>query len=561
MAEPANIAHHLSLMATRRPTQAAVKIARGQKISGEIDYLTLSFSTLEYEVEAWADKLRAAGVSRGDRVLVMVRQGLPLIAAAFGLFKIGAIPIIIDPGMGRKNFLACVARSQPRVLLGIPLAQITSYIFRNTFAAVKIRIWASSSPTAQLASAPPSNAPITPAADCAATDLAAILFTSGSTGAPKGVCYEHGMFAAQVRLVRTTYGITPGEIDLPLLPIFALFNPALGMTTIVPDIDPRQPANIDPAKIVRAIQQEGVTNSFGSPTLWRIIARYCLKNNLTLPSIKRVLMAGAPVPPELFADLIKILPNGMAYSPYGATEALPVASISGLHVITTTAKATAAGEGTCVGERVDEVTIKIIAPSTTAIVSAAEICEMPVGQIGEIIVQGPMVTKTYDQLAAATALAKISPLKIAQGLPSGPWHRLGDAGYLDTQGQLWFCGRLAERVITPAGTLYTEQVEPIFNQHPDIARCALIGLGPNRDQPALVIEPTTQAIVASVAMRQKLLRELQIMGAAHAHTRPITRAYFHPNFPVDVRHNAKIHRLSLTQWAAHQPSYSLCLPS
>lgn len=91
-------------MATRQPTQAAVKIARRQKISGEIDYLTLSFSALEQEVAAWADKLRAAGVSRGDRVLVMVRQGLPLIAAAFGLFKIGAIPIIIDPGMGRKTF-------------------------------------------------------------------------------------------------------------------------------------------------------------------------------------------------------------------------------------------------------------------------------------------------------------------------------------------------------------------------------------------------------------------------------------------------------------------------
>ena len=548
-------------MATRQPTQAAVKIARGQKISGEIDYLTLSFSALEQEVAAWADKLRAAGVSRGDRVLVMVRQGLPLIAAAFGLFKIGAIPIIIDPGMGRKNFLACVARSQPRVLLGIPLAQITSYIFRTAFAAVRIRIWASSSPTAQLASSEKINAAVTLAADCAATDLAAILFTSGSTGAPKGVCYEHGMFAAQVRLVRTTYGITPGEIDLPLLPIFALFNPALGMTTIVPAIDPRQPANLDPAKIVRAIQQEGVTNSFGSPTLWRIIARYCLKNNLTLPSLKRVLMAGAPVPPELFADLLKILPNGMAYSPYGATEALPVASISGLHVITTTAKATAAGQGTCVGQPVQEVTIKIIAPSTTAMVSATEICEMPVGEIGEIIVQGPMVTKTYDQLAAATALAKISPLKTAHGLPSGPWHRLGDAGYLDPHGQLWFCGRLAERVITRAGTLYPEQVEPIFNQHPGVARCALIGLGPNRDEPALVIEPIAQAMVATQALRQKLLGELQIMGAAHAHTRPITRAYFHPHFPVDVRHNAKIHRLSLTQWAAQQLSYTLGSPS
>ena len=152
-------------MATRQPTQAAVKIARGQKISGEIDYLTLSFRALEQEVEAWANKLRAAGVSRGDRVLVMVRQGLPLIAAAFALFKIGAIPIIIDPGMGRKNFLACVARSQPRVLLGIPLAQITSYIFHTTFAAVKIRIWVSSSPTAQLASSQKTNDPVTLAAD------------------------------------------------------------------------------------------------------------------------------------------------------------------------------------------------------------------------------------------------------------------------------------------------------------------------------------------------------------------------------------------------------------
>ena len=106
-------------------------------------------------------------------------------------------------------------------------------------------------------------------------ELAAILFTSGSTGAPKGVCYEHGMFDAQVRLIRETYGIEPGEVDLPLLPIFALFNPALGMTSVIPEIDPRHPARADPAKIVQAIRQEKVTNSFGSPTLWRKVAEYC----------------------------------------------------------------------------------------------------------------------------------------------------------------------------------------------------------------------------------------------------------------------------------------------
>jgi acyl-CoA synthetase (AMP-forming)/AMP-acid ligase II len=289
-------------------------------------------------------RLTTQGVRRGDRVLVMVRQGLPLIAAAFALFKLGAVPVIIDPGMGRQSFLACVTRSQPRVLLGIPLAQVMSHVFRAALKSVEIRVWVSGSATARLGRESQISNLKSEIVASAATDLAAVLFTSGSTGAPKGVCYEHGMFEAQVRLVRDTYGITPGEVDLPMLPIFALFNPALGMTTVVPEIDPSRPATVDPAKIVRAIQQEKVTNTFGSPTLWRIISDHCLRNNLTLPSVKRVLMAGAPVPPSLFADLQKILPNGTAHSPYGATESLPVASISAPEVLNETAAATASGK-------------------------------------------------------------------------------------------------------------------------------------------------------------------------------------------------------------------------
>src|SRR5690606_20392629 len=117
---------------------------------GAINYLTLSFAELDAEVNAWVAHLQAKGVQRHDRVLVMVRQGLPLIAAAFALFKLGAVPVIIDPGMGRKNFLACVARSKPRVLLGIPLAQMMSHLFRGAFASIETRVWASGSPTARL---------------------------------------------------------------------------------------------------------------------------------------------------------------------------------------------------------------------------------------------------------------------------------------------------------------------------------------------------------------------------------------------------------------------------
>ena len=149
-ADSANIARHLPLMAARQPGHPAVKIPRGRTRTGAIDYLTLTYAELATEVDAWGARLAARGTRSCDRTLVMVRQGLPLIAATFALFKLGAVPVVIDPGMGLRNFLACVARSQPRVLLGIPFAQIVSRVFRNSFRTVEIRVAASSSMTARL---------------------------------------------------------------------------------------------------------------------------------------------------------------------------------------------------------------------------------------------------------------------------------------------------------------------------------------------------------------------------------------------------------------------------
>ena len=207
-----------------------------------------------------------------------------------------------------------------------------SRICRRTFSGVAVRVAANGSLTARLS--PPHRSPGPPVAESAAAmahsapdDLAAILFTSGSTGSPKGVCYKHGMFDAQVRLIRETYGITPGEVDLPMLPVFALFDPAFGMTAVIPEIDPRRPAAADPAKIVQAIRQEKVTNSFGSPTLWGLVAAHCRRNRVSLPGLRRVLCAGAPVPDSLWAEARSFLPNGRLHSPYGASEALPVCSI------------------------------------------------------------------------------------------------------------------------------------------------------------------------------------------------------------------------------------------
>ena len=532
-------------MARAQPDVAALKVPRGRSGGGEIDYLTLTFRELDAEVAAWSARLAQAGIVRGDRTLVMVRQGLPLIAAVFAIFRIGAVPIVIDPGMGLKTFLGCVARSRPRALVGIPLAQLISRVYRAPFRSVNARVSASGSLTARLSSSAAANkGPAIPDATSAATDLAAILFTSGSTGAPKGVCYEHGMFEAQVRLIRETYAIEPGEIDLPLLPLFALFNPALGMTTIVPEIDPRRPAAFDPAKIVQAIQQEMVTNSFGSPTLWRKIGDHCRAQNLTLPSLRRVLCAGAAVPASLWTDARTFLPQGRLHSPYGATEALPVASVSAEEIDA------ASFRGACVGRLVREMEVKIIGISDEPIATLVEAPDLPRGEIGEIVVRGPVVTKIYDGAPEATALAKIASRPAS---PSHqPWHRMGDCGYQEADGRLWFCGRKAERVETARGTLHTEPCEQVFRQHPRAARCALIGLGTRgRQRAALVVETA----IANSAEGRTLARDLRLLAREHAHTADIKLFYFREKFPVDVRHNAKIHRLTLAKWAHSATGY------
>ena len=535
-------------MAARQPDTPAIKIPRGQTAAGNIDYLALTFRELDAEVDAWVALLSSKGVRQGDRVLVMVRQGLQLIAAAFALFKLGAVPVIIDPGMGRKSFLACVARSKPRVLLGIPIAQIMSHVFRSAFATVAERVWVSGSATARLSPGGPASLRAFEPVSSAASDLAAILFTSGSTGAPKGVCYEHGMFDAQVRLVRDTYGISPGEVDLPMLPIFALFNPALGMTTIVPEIDPSRPAAVDPAKIVQAILQEGVTNSFGSPTLWRKIFDHCLAHNITLPSLHRVLCAGAAVPASLWADAPRVLVKGTLHSPYGATEVLPVTTVSANEVFA------GAMNGSLIGRPLRANQVKIIALHDGPLASLAAARELPPGEIGEIIVTGPTVTQAYDGLPDATALAKISGSQLStlssQSRGSAAvWHRMGDAGYFDDDGLLWFCGRIAERVVTATGIMYPEPCEQVFRGYPGVERCALVGIGAaGKQEPALVVQKAKTTTDES-----RLAEELRALALRHPHTVRISRILFHPSLPVDVRHNVKIHRLTLARWAAEQP--------
>jgi acyl-coenzyme A synthetase/AMP-(fatty) acid ligase len=171
------------------------------------------------------------------------------------------------------------------------------------------------------------------------SDTAAILFTTGSTGPAKGVIYTHGIFGAQINQIKAMFEIGPDEVDLPTFPLFALFDPALGMTSVIPDMDPTKPAQVNPVKIIEAINNHGVTNMFASPALLNRVGTYGEEQGIKIPSMRRVVSAGAPVHPSNIARFRKMLNDeAEIYTPYGATEAVPIISISATEILSETGR-------------------------------------------------------------------------------------------------------------------------------------------------------------------------------------------------------------------------------
>ena len=538
-----NVARHLRIAATDRPDGLATKSPTSVKPTGEVQHEVRTFRQLDQESDSAAGYFAEAGISEGARVLLAVRPGHDLIVGMFALMKLGAIPVAIDPGMGWSAFLDCVHRSRPSALVGVRSASLLSCLPFAAFRTLSHRVTVGNSAWRQALTT--TGRPARPIAHAQSDTLAAILFTSGSTGAPKGVCYTHGMFDAQIELVRSTYGIRPGETDMAMLPLFALFNPALGTTTVTPLLDPSKPLAADPAPLVAALIAEKVTSSFGSPAIWGKVADHCEVHGLKLPDLRRLLIAGAPVSGELLAKLRVIAPNCVTHTPYGATECLPVTTITADELLGEVRQNALRGQGTCVGRPVSGVEIRVIRETDGPITTLAEARPCAPGEIGEIIATGPSVTREYDGLPEATRLAKI-----ADG--NRVWHRMGDLGALDAEGRLFFFGRRVEKVRTSEGELPTESVEPAFRQHPQVFRCALIGLGAVPHQtPALVVEPRAGAFPADEAARGRFVAELRDLARINPQADRVQHIVFQRALPVDVRHNAKIHRLQLAkEWTS-----------
>jgi acyl-CoA synthetase (AMP-forming)/AMP-acid ligase II len=542
-----NIASYLSRAAQIHPFKRAVVCPAGRDGCGRVTYAHLTFQQLDCESDRLAHGLQCAGIGRGTRTILMVRPGLEFFELIFAIFKIGAVPVVVDPGMGIRRMLACHRSTRPKAFIGIPKAHTLRLIFPKYFDTVKIwvtvgRRWLWSGITLKTLRKSEWK-PFEPERT-GRDEAAAILFTTGSTGPAKGAVYTHGNFDAQLQQIRSHIHFEPDEVDLSTFPLFALFYPALGVTAVVPDMDPTRPARVNPGRIVEAVVNQGVTNMFASPALLDRVASYGRSHGIRLASLKRVISAGAPVQARAIESFRPLLPEGAdIHTPYGATEAVPITSICGAEILSETRPLTDKGYGICVGRPINDIAVRIIAISDDPIPRWTETLVMPPGDIGEIVVNGALVSSSYFENPLADSLAKIPDR-------DGFWHRMGDLGWMDKKGRIWFCGRKSHRVITSGETLYTVPCESIFNTHPRVYRSALVGIGPRKRQLPVIcieLEKAEQRI-----HRQAVKAELLALAAQHEITRQIKILLFRDSFPVDIRHNAKIFREQLAVWAAGQ---------
>lgn len=538
-----NIASHLPAMARHQPDALAVVVQGSRAADGRHSYEEWTAAKLNEESDRVAHGLMELGIVRGTRTVLMVTPSLAFFSLTFALFKVGAVPVMVDPGMGVRNLKTCLEEAQPEAFIGVTKAHVARLILgwaksSRINVTVGPRLAWGGATYARLREASPEF----DMAETQADEMAAILYTSGSTGIPKGAVYTHGNFDAQVQALKNHYGIEPGERDLATFPLFALFGPALGMASVVPDMDASKPITADPANIVAAIEDWQTTNLFVSPALIEKVGRYGTEKGIKFESVKRVISAGAPARTESVERFESLLPDSVEVLPsYGATEALPLTSIGSRELIEKTANMTEAGKGLCVGRAIGDAQLEIISITDDPIETWSDDLRLPDGEVGEICVRGSVVTERYYGREASTALAKI------HAVDGVVYHRMGDVGYLDDEGRLWFCGRKAHRVDAGESTLFTICCERVFDVHPKVRRTALVGVAKGGTiMPVLCVELEEAGKAVLFGTIEDELREL---GATHEGARRIQTFLLHPKFPVDVRHNAKIFREELARWA------------
>ena len=412
-----NIVSRLADAAARHPERLAIADAHGR----------VTFAALRDRVANVGGGLAADGVRAGDRVLVFVPMSVDLYVTLLGTLHAGAVPVFVDAWADRWRLAAAVRVAAPVAFIGSRRASLLRLLSGEVRRIPRAYTPGSAALARRAGGAPVAVEPDAPAL---------LTFTTGSTGAPKAAERTHAFLLAQHRALAAHIAPRDDDVDMPTLPVFVLSNLALGIPSVIPDADPRRPADIDPQRVHRQMLREGVTTSSGSPAFYERLAAWCERTGETLP-LRALFTGGAPVLPPL-ARRLQAVVRGTAHVVYGSTEAEPIAGITADEMVALDGVA----DGVCVGRPVPHVRLRLVHSHDAHIVlSESGWSEWDVGSgAGEIVVAGAHVLRGYVNDPEADRRNKIRDGDTV-------WHRTGDAARLDPEGRLWLLGRVRERVV------------------------------------------------------------------------------------------------------------------
>jgi acyl-coenzyme A synthetase/AMP-(fatty) acid ligase/pimeloyl-ACP methyl ester carboxylesterase len=495
---------------------------------------TIDFADLADQVERSARGLAGSGVRPGDRVALMVPPGIDLAVALFACWRAGAVVVLVDSGLGPRGMSAAIASADPDHLIGIPKALAAARALRwpgrpictTALGAARRRALGVAADLPELRRAG-GELPPPPAVD----DVAAVVFTSGATGPSKGVLYTHGRLEAQRDALVDRYGITHDDRLVAAFAPFALYGPAMGISSVVPDMDVAAPATLTAAALGDAVVALDATMVFASPAALANVVRTAgdltAAHRRAFGSVRLLMSAGAPVRPALLRAAGELFPNAVARTPYGMTECLPVADIDLAGIESATG-----GDGVCVGHPLPGVDVRV-RPLDGHGRPGGDLTDAP-GIVGEVIVRAAHARAGYDRLWHTQSLASRPP----------GWHATGDVGHLDTSGRVWIGGRLGHVVTTAAGPVTPVRPEQAIESIPGVAAAAVVGVGPAGDQrPVAVVErddPSRGSRLADLTLTDRA-REVTGLG--------LVAVLEVPALPVDRRHNSKIDRTRVAAWA------------
>ncbi|WP_411732390.1 alpha/beta fold hydrolase [Paeniglutamicibacter sp.] len=504
---------------------------------------SLSWAELGTRVNSLAHGLAGIGVKPGDRVNLLVPPGIELTSLIYACLRLGAVIVVADAGLGTKGLGRAIRGAGPGYLIGIDRA-LTGAKFLGwpgtriaveDMPAAKRKLLGVAHTVPELLEAGTSAAqghhafaPADPDAD------AAVLFTSGSTGPAKGVVYTHRQLAAMRDTLRVTYDLKAGSALVAGFAPFALLGPALGATSVTPDMDVTAPRTLTAAALADAAAAVDATTVFASPAalanVLETAAELDAPQRETLGRISLLLSAGAPIPEPLLAKVQDLVPAARVHTPYGMTEALPVTDIDLAGI-----RAAGAGNGVCVGRPVAGAQVAIAPLDADG--TAGNEPQTTANLTGEILVRAPHVKDRYDRLWITERLSTSIP----------GWHRTGDVGHLDDGGRLWVEGRLGHVLNTSAGPRTPVAGEQAAESVLGAGRAALVGVGPAGTQASVVVMETVPRARRAAPAPEALA---QAVRAAVAGTgTEVSAVLVVPELPTDIRHNSKIDRAALAAWA------------